>query len=242
MNKRVVLSWMLFLVGAVGFLPPALAVYALIWAITESALSWMQVPAGALFGVYPRSRAIWKRMAWAALAGVGVTGMIQLTQILLSYLVPEFVEWQLKTEQQIGGFDLMLAVLIGPFVEELALRGAMLRGVTHWKGPRVALLWVAGVSAFLYADPIATPLFAVILGLLVIETKSLWAAIGVRLALGAFYLTMLRLFPPATDFETLRQGFWKASFLWALGLPGIVVILRGWKRLPSSKVTQRRAT
>jgi hypothetical protein len=81
-----------------------------------------------------------------------------------------------------------------------------------------------------------------ILGLLVIETKSLWAAIGVRLALGAFYLTMLRLFPPATDFETLRQGFWKASFLWALGLPGIVVILRGWKRLPSSKVTQRRAT
>ncbi len=240
MKMRIILSWMVFLAGAVGFLPAALAVYALIWALTESALGWMQIPAGQLLGSLPVKKLVWKRMGWTALAGVGVMGLTQLAQVFFSYAFPSFVEWQLKMEQQIGGFDLIIAMMIGPFIEELAFRGAMLRGLSHWRGPRVALLWIASVSAFLFADLFGAPLFAVILGILVIETQSLWSSILVRLGLGVLYLVLMRLFPPSADFEALREGAWRAAFFLAVGFPGIYVMLRGWKRLPRSAKSTKR--
>lgn len=235
MKSRIWIAWAVFVIGASGFLPAALAVYALLWALTESALRWMQVPAGSLLGKFPKNKTTLRKIAWTVLAGVGISGLIQLTQIALSYVVPGFVEWQLKTEQEIGGLDLLIALLIGPWVEELALRGALLRGLTHWRGPRVALLWCAGVSAFLYADPIATPLFAVILGILVIETQSLWSAVVARLFLSVFYLAMLQVFPPSTTLDLLRENVWKAAFFLALGTPGIWMMLSCWRKLPKAK-------
>jgi membrane protease YdiL (CAAX protease family) len=129
---------------------------------------------------------------------------------------PEF-EALLRDLLQIDGkADLVLtvavAVVMAPVLEEALFRGLILHGLARRRGPRSATLWTAAFFAFFhFYNPwqiIPTFFLGLLLGWVVLVTRSLWSSIVLHSAFNGLSLSVfaLSLEPPDASPPLVATG------------------------------------
>jgi len=149
---------------------------------------------GPVLGVMPRQSEAWRYAALAVpMAGLAFAGAYLLF-FSLSYVVPRLVTWWLLTIPPTflwrGGLDAALGnaasmltlVVLAPVVEELVFRGFLLNRWVAKYGTRVGIWLSAGCFALLHIEILGAVVFAVILSLVYLRTRSLAGPILVHMS------------------------------------------------------------
>ena len=166
--------------------------YGILLLLLARALSRAGVVLRALLGPRP---------AWSTLGGYVllafplVVTSIASTFILylpLSYLLPQFVEWQLSATEMVwtsgsryvlaNWLNFLLIVLVAPLVEEFFFRGLLL---TRWSlkwGFLRGMFASSAVFALLHVDIIGKLFFGYVMSVLYLQTRSLFVPMSVHIA------------------------------------------------------------
>jgi membrane protease YdiL (CAAX protease family) len=139
--------------------------------------------------------------------------------VIVQHLVPVPPEFEalLRDLLQIDGrADLVLtvavAVVLAPVLEEALFRGLILHGLARRRGPRSATLWTAAFFAFFhFYNPwqiIPTFFLGLLLGWVVLVTRSLWSSIVLHSAFNGLSLSVfaLSLEPPDASPPLVATG------------------------------------
>ena len=193
-------------------LPTELALLgAVAWGVRRTGLSWRQA-----LGLGPLPLVILWPLALVLAGSVTVFSEIY---VIVQHLVPVPPEFEalLRDLLQIDGTaDLVLtvavAVVLAPVLEEALFRGLILHGLARRRGPRSATLWTAAFFAFFhFYNPwqiIPTFFLGLLLGWVVLVTRSLWSSIVLHSAFNGLSLSVfaLALEPPDVDPELVATG------------------------------------
>lgn len=123
---------------------------------------------------------------------IGVIALLSVSEMSLVYLAGALgwiPGWVLKAaaarETSWGGVPLqalLIACVIAPLTEELAFRGLVLRNLLQRMSPRRAVVVSAVVFALMHLQTLVLPqfVFAVVLGVAMLETRSLWLCVALH--------------------------------------------------------------
>jgi len=149
---------------------------------------------GPVLGVMPRRSEVWRYPALAVpMAGLAFAGAYLLF-LPLSYVAPGLVTWWLLAipptflwcsglDAALGNAAIMLTlVVLAPVVEELVFRGFLLNRWVAKYGTRVGIGLSAGCFALLHIEILGAVVFAVILSLVYLRTRSLVGPILVHMS------------------------------------------------------------
>ncbi len=104
----------------------------------------------------------------------------------LSYIAPEFVtSWLLEfpaTFSRGEGMYILAMIILAPVVEEFVFRGFLLNNLTARFGTTTAIALSSCLFAILHTDILGSFLFAVLLSLVYIKTRSLYGPILIHMA------------------------------------------------------------
>jgi membrane protease YdiL (CAAX protease family) len=206
---------------------------AVAWGVRRTGLSWRRA-----LGLRPlRLAALWP----LALVLAGSVTVFSEIYVVVQHLVPVPPEFEalLRDLLQIDGkidlvFTVAVAVVLAPILEEALFRGLILHGLARRRGPRSATLWTAAFFAFFhFYNPwqiIPTFFLGLLLGWVVLVTRSLWSSIVLHSAFNGLSLSVfaLSLAPPdappplvATGvvlFLLLGSGALLAGMAWLEGM------------------------
>ncbi|HJU87150.1 MAG TPA: CPBP family intramembrane glutamic endopeptidase [Gemmatimonadota bacterium] len=183
-------------------LPTELAlVGAVAWGVRRSGLTWRRA-----LGLGPLPLvALWP----LALVLAGSVTVFSEIYVIMQRLVPVPPEFEALLRELLeidGTMDLVLtvavAVVVAPLLEEALFRGLILHGLARRRGPRSATLWTAAFFAFFhFYNPwqiIPTFFLGLLLGWVVLVTRSLWSSILLHSAFNGLSLSVfaLSLEPP----------------------------------------------
>lgn len=211
-------------------LPTELAlVGALVYAVSRTGRPWRDA-----LGLRPIDPATTAPLMLVLVGSVTVFSELYLV-IQRIVPVPERFEQMLRELMQINGtVDLVatvaIAVVVAPALEEALFRGVLLQGLTRRRGPGSATLWTAVFFALyhLYNPWQVVPTFflGLVLGWIVLTTRTLVAAILVH---GAFNALSLVLFAaPLSEREPSPEWVpWVAAAIFAILLLGSAAFLVG---------------
>ena len=189
-------------------------------------------------GSYLRSRP-WGVVAWSVLASLGVVLPSVFVQELLPEL-PNIVEEQLGAVMSVpGGY--FVVCLAAPVVEELVMRGAVLRSLLQWKPER---RWaMIAVSALLFAlmhlNPAQMPhafVMGLLLGWMFERTGSIVPGVAFHWANNTVAFFLFRLYPdPNTHLidilGTDRQVYMAVGFSLLILLPSLYQLFLRMQRV-----------
>ncbi len=123
---------------------------------------------------------------------IGVIALLSVSEMSLVYLAGALgwiPGWVLKAaaarETAWGGVPfqaLLIGCVIAPLTEELAFRGLVLRNLLQRMSPRGAVLVSAVVFALMHLQTLVLPqfVFAIVLGVAMLETRSLWLCVALH--------------------------------------------------------------
>ena len=152
------------------------------------------------------------------------------TSSLTSLLLPELSEVSGYQGVAFAPLSFLVLVIVAPFSEELAFRGALVeRWTVKWRIP-VAVTVSSIVFGLGHADVIGSGLFGVVMAILYLQSGSLWPAITAHAANNAIAFLALLTFPDsATGTPELSEVLIVAGVGLALGGPPVVwFIMRNW--------------
>ena len=184
---------------------------AVAWGVRRTGLPWRRA-----LGLGPLPLvALWP----LALVLAGSVTVFSEIYVIVQRLVPVPPEFEalIRDLLQIDGTaDLVLtvvvAVVVAPMLEEALFRGLILHGLARRRGPRSATLWTAAFFAFFhFYNPwqiIPTFFLGLLLGWVVLATRSLWSSIVLHSAFNGLSLSVfaLALEPPDVDPELVATG------------------------------------
>jgi uncharacterized protein len=146
---------------------------------------------------------------------------------LISYIFPNFVEQTLifisknKSLSVSSGDNLLYRILtfltlvvVAPISEELIFRGLILnRWAQKWNLPR-SVIATSLLFGFLHINPIGISMLGLLLALLYLKTKTLWAPIAVH-SMNNFIVFCVTIITPdqptattSLSLQSLQSGFW----------------------------------
>jgi len=199
---------------------------------------------------------------WAFEAGVALVGIslafAYAIHLPLSYLAPGFVEsWVLDTEWLLptSGQHLVFAwimsfltmVLVAPFAEEILFRGLLLPAWAGRWGARKAVVRSSLLFALLHPEePLGAFLFAAVLAVVFLRTRSLWLPILCHVANNFLAWLLLAVGQVAfgTDPWTIaefRASWWQGLVGLLIGAPLLVRVLRHMPSPREPGVMEERA-
>ena len=139
--------------------------------------------------------------------------------VIVQHVVPVPPEFEalLRGLPQIDGtadlvFTVAVAVVLAPVLEEALFRGVILHGLARRRGARSATLWTAAFSAFFhFYNPwqiVPTFFLGLLLGWVVLVTRSLWSSILLHSAFNGLSLSVfaLSIAPPAASPTLVAVG------------------------------------
>ena len=184
-------------------LPTQLALLgAVAWGVRRTGLTWREA-----LGMGPLPPVLLWPLALVLAGSVTVFSEVYFIVQHLVPVPPEF-EALLRDLLQIDGTaDLVLtvavAVVLAPVLEEALFRGLILHGLARRRGPRSATLWTAAFFAFFhFYNPwqiVPTFLLGLLLGWVVLVTRSLWSSIVLHSAFNGLSLSVFELSPEPPD-------------------------------------------
>lgn len=192
--------------------PTELALLAAVaWGVRRTGLSWRRA-----LGLRPLPlTALWP----LALVLAGSVTVFSEIYVIVQHLVPVPPEFEalLRDLLQIDGtadlvFTVAVAVVLAPVLEEALFRGVILHGLARRRGPRSATLWTAAFFAFFhFYNPwqiVPTFFLGLLLGWVVLVTRSLWSSIVLHSAFNGLSLAVfaLSLAPPAAPAPLVVAG------------------------------------
>jgi membrane protease YdiL (CAAX protease family) len=175
---------------------------AVAWGIRRTGLTWRQA-----LGMRPLPPVLLWPLALVLAGSVTVFSEVYFIVQHLVPVPPEF-EALLRDLLQIEGtadlvFTVALAVVLAPVLEEALFRGLILHGLARRRGPRSATLWTAAFFAFFhFYNPwqiVPTFLLGLLLGWVVLVTRSLWSSIVLHSAFNGLSLSVFALSPEPPD-------------------------------------------
>jgi membrane protease YdiL (CAAX protease family) len=193
-------------------LPTELALLgAVAWGVRRTGLSWRQA-----IGMGPLPLGVLWPLALVLAGAVTVFSEIY---VIVQHLVPVPPEFEalLRDLLEVEGtadlvFTVAVAVVLAPVLEEALFRGLILHGLARRRGPRSATLWTAAFFAFFhFYNPwqiIPTFFLGLLLGWVVLATRSLWSSIVLHSAFNGLSLSVfaLALQPPEASPPLVAVG------------------------------------
>jgi len=173
-------------------LPTELALTgAIAWGLRRSGSNWRSA-----LGFRPLSPRVLPPLALILIGAVTVFSEMYVIVQRIVPVPPEF-EALLRDLLKISDrtdllFTVAAAVALAPLLEEALFRGLILHGLARWKGPRAATVWTAAFFAFFhFYNPwqiVPTFFLGLLLGWVVLTTRSLWASIVLHSAFNGLSL------------------------------------------------------
>ena len=192
--------------------PTELAMLAAVgWGVKRTGLPWRRA-----LGLRPLPRvALWP----LTLVLVGSVTVFSEIYVIVQHVVPVPPEFEalLRGLLQIDGtadlvFTVAVAVVLAPVLEEALFRGVILHGLARRRGARSATLWTAAFFAFFhFYNPwqiVPTFFLGLLLGWVVLVTRSLWSSILLHSAFNGLSLSVfaLSIAPPAAPPTLVAVG------------------------------------
>ncbi|WP_008308068.1 CPBP family intramembrane glutamic endopeptidase [Leptolyngbya sp. PCC 6406] len=191
------------------------------------------IPAPAVWGV---ALALWFTVFIFSL------GAFQVSYVLLSLLVPSYVEATLGQSIFLGQGEtilpglyntLMLGLLViaAPVLEEFLFRGALIhRWGSRWNGAAAVIL-SSLIFGLLHANLLGLTCFGLVMALLYLQTRSLWLVIGIHAINNAIAAILERITawmaPEATlTLAEFQQGWWVGLLLMVVATPVLAQFIR----------------
>ncbi|NEQ47881.1 MAG: CPBP family intramembrane metalloprotease [Leptolyngbya sp. SIOISBB] len=188
------------------------------------------------------------RADWPYLIGLWVLlfmfslGAFQVSFVLLSYVLPEFVTTTLNESLFLGAGEttipwlynllmVFLLVVAAPVLEEFLFRGFLQhRWGTRWNPP-VAILLSSILFGILHGNVIGLTMFGLVMALLYFRTSSLGVAIAVHalnnaIAVSLELITRLTGHSEPTSLADFRSGVWFGAILLAVSIPFLAKFIR----------------
>lgn len=179
---------------------------------------------------------------WAVASGLALFGlsMASLYAIFLplSYIAPGFVDWWLFQDQMgliwtdgdahavANTVQLLVGVVLGPFVEEVFFRGLLLTAWLRKMRSTWAVVWCSSCFALLHADLMGSFVFGVVTSLAFLRTGALWISVVIHVTNNALVWTLTAtslVFFGATDGGLAEfQASWWVGLAGLLGLPLLI--------------------
>jgi membrane protease YdiL (CAAX protease family) len=154
-------------------------------------------------GERPTRRQTWTYVFLAVpLMGFALFGLYVL-YLPLSYVYPEYVAWWLLEEQPLiwwrsdpeavlaNGINGFILLVFGPVLEEVIFRGFLLNRWWNKYGLWRGIIFSSLAFGILHTDPIGSVVFAVVLSLIYVKTKSLIGPFIVHMTNNGLVLLML---------------------------------------------------
>ena len=169
---------------------------AVAWAVHRSGLPWRSA-----LGLHGLSPALLAPLALVLVGSVTVFSEMYVVVQRVVPIPPEFEALQRDLLRINGPTDLLftvaLAVVVAPLLEEALFRGVILQGLARRRGPRAATLWTAAFFAFFhFYNPwqiVPTFFLGLLLGWVVLTTRSLWSSIVLHSAFNGLSLVVFAL-------------------------------------------------
>jgi membrane protease YdiL (CAAX protease family) len=163
------------------------------WAVHRTGLPWRRA-----LGLHPLPL---PALAPLVLVLVGSVTVFSEMYVVVQRVVPVPPELEalLRDLLRISGttdllFTVAVAVVLAPVLEEALFRGVILHGLARRRGPRAATLWTAAFFAFFhFYNPwqiVPTFFLGLLLGWVVLTTRSLWSSILVHSAFNGLSLAV----------------------------------------------------
>lgn len=170
---------------------------------------------------------------------VGV--LLYLVALLFGPIEPGVLAELFSVRSPLEFLILFLTVAIAaPFLEELLMRGILLRGLALSRGARAGIVWTAFFFAVIHMNPLqAGPAFVngLVWGIVLIRTGSLGATLFLHSLNNALVFLLVQVSmraahaePEALPVPTLGE----AALIVATGLVGVTLVLSGLAALPRS--------
>lgn len=169
---------------------------AVVWAVHRSGLPWRRA-----LGLQALSPAVLAPLALVLVGSVTVFSEMYVVVQRVVPIPPEFEALQRDLLRISGPTDLVftvaLAVVVAPLLEEALFRGVILHGLARRRGPGAAVLWTAAFFAFFhFYNPwqiVPTFFLGLLLGWVVLTTRSLWSSIVLHSAFNGLSLVVFGL-------------------------------------------------
>ena len=169
---------------------------AVVWAVHRSGLPWRRA-----LGLHALSPAVLAPLALVLVGSVTVFSEMYVVVQRVVPIPPELEALQRDLLRISGPTDLVftvaLAVVLAPLLEEALFRGVILHGLARRRGPGSAVLWTAGFFAFFhFYNPwqiVPTFFLGLLLGWVVLTTRSLWSSIVLHSAFNGLSLAVFGL-------------------------------------------------
>ena len=227
-------AWGFPVLGATYYLA---LVAGLVWIVSR----W-QVDVAELFGPWPSVTRLAKTLGLTVPVVLLSNGTFYLVHYALGAVAPELTERLLNEPLLIREEGLLtvlpnlawafLAVVGGPFVEEVLFRGFLLRRWSRkWNFQAAVLLSSMLFGLLHFSDFVGTTLFGIVMAVLYVKAGSLWAPIALHAAhnLVIFVLVWVEELAgvgPETSLAEFRSAWWIGALSLAIGGPWIVYWLK----------------
>jgi membrane protease YdiL (CAAX protease family) len=166
---------------------------AVAWAVHRAGLPWRRA-----LGLHDLPLTVLGPLALVLVGSVTVFSEMYVVVQRVVPIPPEFEALQRDLLRIDGTTDLLftvgVAAVLAPLLEEALFRGVILHGLARRRGPRSAVLWTAAFFAFFhFYNPwqiLPTFFLGLLLGWVVLTTRSLWSSILLHSAFNGLSLAV----------------------------------------------------
>lgn len=206
------------------------------------ACAWRaKLPLGRLLGRAPDAVAVFEGVgsAWLHLLSNGAV-LLVLFGVLARFHEPALQQFLARSEEsfQFGEspvwFQALIVVVLAPLTEELVFRGVLLHRFARRLGMTRGIVLSSAIFGVMHMNPIAITVFGVLLCVLHLRSRSLWATTLAHAINNAVPLVMLSLSggspkpsaPGAAEMATMANGLWMGLALTVVTIALLVSWLR----------------
>jgi uncharacterized protein len=186
-----------------------------------------------ILGVLPR-RIQWLRLIGLLLATILFSGGAAALFIwLIAHINLDYLQKALRSRQALAtqssdsliekAFNLVATVIVAPITEEFLFRGIILQRWAEKWGVSVALIATSFLFGLLHFNIFGASMFGLIMGLLYIQTKTLWIPIICHF-LNNFLVFCLNLLPASKSSSSLDAVSETLKTLQYYWIPGLILI------------------
>ncbi len=163
-------------------------------------------------------------------------GLDGLSLITLSQFYPEYVNEAISEpifpDGQSGSIHVltfMLAVIVGPLMEELVFRGLLLERLAKKFGLNKAVLTSSVLFGMLHGETLLTAIiFGIAMCIVYLQTKNLWVPVFIHIANNLFAVIWAALEPSSFSYSEPDDlvEMWPSFLITSLAIVGVVLILK----------------
>ena len=199
------------------------------------------LPLGRLLGRAPDAVAVFEGVgsAWLHLLSNGAV-LLVLFGVLARFHEPMLQQFLARSEEsfQFGEspvwFQALIVVVLAPLTEELVFRGVLLHRFARRFGMTRGIVLSSAIFGVMHMNPVAITVFGVLLCVLHLRSRSLWATTLAHAINNAVPLVMLSLSggspkpsaPGTAELATMANGLWMGLALSVV----TIVLLVSWLR------------